>query len=179
MKVRFQLKQIVKLVKHYSYCNLIKELDQHTIFCVVEQATLEQEYTTLPIKQSYKSFTTSNIAKQQALKKILFIQIEAIGRDISMVNLSQKKRNNIPETYIYIKKEIEYAILQIKNSSDNKDKFSPKVIKKVWPVFKKHITSFLSMYQHNKHYQQYFLSAIYYVFPKPEKKSTQNLGYIA
>lgn len=63
-----------------------------------------------------------------------------------MVNLSQKKRNNIPETYIYIKKEIEYAILQIKNSSDNKDKFSPKVIKKVWPVLKKHITSFLSMY---------------------------------
>lgn len=97
----------MKIAKRHYYRNLIEELDDHTILCVVRWATSQRQYTTPLIKRSDKSLATSNIAKQQALRETLLIPTEGIGQGI---DLSQEERNNIPETHRCTKEEVKYAI---------------------------------------------------------------------
>ena len=151
-EARFQLRQTVKLAKRHYYYKLIQGLDHHTIFRAIGWAMSQRQYTTSTIIRSDGSLATSNIAKQQALRETLLTPTEGIGQDTSAIDLSQVERNDIPETYMCTKEEVEYAISQMGNSSARKDKIPPRVIKKAWPILKKHITSFFDMCLHNRHY---------------------------
>lgn len=73
------------------------------------------------------------------------------------------------------KEKVEYAILQMGNSSTKKNKIPSGVIKKVWPVLKKHITGFFGMCLYIRHYLQYVKSAIFCALPKPGKKIRSKL----
>ena len=66
--------------------------------------------------------------------------------------------------------EVEYAIPRMGNSSAGEDEIPPWVIKKAWPVLKKHITSFFGVCLHNGHHPQCFRSAILCALPKPGKR---------
>ena len=160
----------MKLAKCNYYHNLIEGLDHHTIFRAVGWTTSQRQYTIPPIKRSNRSLTTSNIAKQQAIRETLLILTEGIGQDTSAVDLSQEERNGIPETHMCTKEEVEYAISRIGNSSAGEDKIPPGIIKKAWPVLKKHITSFFGMCLHNGHHPQCFKSAILCALLKPGKR---------
>ena len=72
--------------------------------------------------------------KQQVSKEVLFTLIKGISQDKSVVDLSQDKRNDIPETHICTKREVENAISRMGNSFTREDKISPKIIKKARPV---------------------------------------------
>lgn len=169
-EARFQLRQTVKLAKRNYYRNLIEGLDYHAIFRAVGWATSQRQYTTPHIKRSDGSLATANIAKQQALRETILTPTEGIGQDASAVDLSQEERNDIPETHMCNEEEAEYAISRMGNSSAGEDEIPPGVIKKAWPVLKKHITSFFGMCLRNGHHPQCFKSAILCALPKPEKK---------
>lgn len=64
----------------------------------------------------------------------------------------------------------EYVILRMTNSTPKEDKIASKVIKKVWLILKKHITSFFDICLHNKHHSQYFKLSIFCALPKSGKK---------
>lgn len=76
---------------------------------------------------------------------------------------------------MYTKEEIKYTILQIRNSFVEEIEILSRVIKKVWPIYKKYIKNFFGIYLNKKHHLQYFKLTILYTLLKPSKQICSKL----
>ena len=87
-----------------------------------------------------------------------------------MVDLSQENRSGVPKTHRCTGEEIEFAISRMGNSSAGEDEIPPGVIKKAWPIYKEHLTSFFAMCLSIGHHPKCFKTAILCALSKPGKR---------